>query len=93
MPNTQCGTEPAHEDDFRIVFIQLSKGWRYWAFGPDGWDCLWGLDPNGYPSRAEAEAAVANAFVVAAERSSLCAECLQGATCVYVQTDTGKACK
>jgi hypothetical protein len=42
------------ERGFRIAFIQLSAGWRYWAFGPDGWDCLWGLDPNGYTSQPAA---------------------------------------
>lgn len=49
------------EDGFRIVFIQLSKGWRYWAFGPDGWDCKYGLDPDGYDSKPAAEEAVRRA--------------------------------
>lgn len=47
---------------FAIRLVHLTVGWRYWAFERrTGYDVEVGLDPNGYGTLEEAEAAVQEA--------------------------------
>jgi hypothetical protein len=47
---------------FAIRLVHFNAGWRYWAFDAHtGYDEEYGLSPNGYGTREEAEKSIQDA--------------------------------
>jgi hypothetical protein len=97
---------PELRDEFHAIIDRLeslatlaasSTAPHRWLFTDEhGLECVTTLDPSLWNARSRnsrTNATPLYAAPAAAERKPICGDCANGGTCVYVQTDTGEACK